>query len=187
VLSTLVCTQLQRNNAHKVKMKSWVVNCGARPSCAQVEVGTWVLKEVTWMISFKNLVSSNTMWPTHSLQRHLCVLFLTSAIITSLFVIRSSKEVNKTNKSANVTDLQRNRTGERPLFLNHRFSGNNSSGIIYILGLFELTTKWGKRPEGLSEIAAAELAIKHVNHYNILPDYRLKLIVNDTRVRICRY
>lgn len=42
----------------------------------------------------------------------------------------------------------------------------------------------GKRPEGLSEMAAAELAIKHVNRFNILPDYTLKLIINDTQVGI---
>lgn len=53
---------------------------------------------------------------------------------------------------------------------------------INILGLFELSTKWGQREEGRSEMAAAYLAIKHVNDHQIVPGYIFKLIANDTKV-----
>ncbi|KAF5289126.1 hypothetical protein FQA39_LY15228 [Lamprigera yunnana] len=49
------------------------------------------------------------------------------------------------------------------------------------LGLFELSTMWGAREEGFSELAAARLAINHVNNLKILPGYVLKLITNDTK------
>lgn len=110
---------------------------------AQVEVPSRVLK-VAWMISFKNLVQWVTMWPTHSFHKHLCVIFLTSAIITSLLILKNSKNQNNPIRNS------RNRT--RPNIFHFPFEKkrNNKTGgeIIYILGLFELTTKWGKRPEG---------------------------------------
>ncbi|RZB39861.1 gamma-aminobutyric acid type B receptor subunit 2, partial [Asbolus verrucosus] len=123
-----------------------------------------------------------TMWPTRSLHKHLCALFLASAVITSLTVLKNnSKSRNSTKAYANIT-TKRNHTAPKQAIINEYFGNKiNKSEIIHVLGLFELTTKWGKRPEGLSEIAAAELAIKHVNHFNILPDYTLKLIINDTR------
>ncbi|EFA01604.1 gamma-aminobutyric acid type B receptor subunit 2 [Tribolium castaneum] len=115
------------------------------------------------------------MWPPHSFQRHLCVIFLTSAIIASLFVIKNSKTQIKSPQHALTTFHPKT-----PLHLRPEIR-NKTGEIIHILGLFELTTKWGRRPEGLSEIAAAELAIKHVNRFNILPEYTLKLIINDTQ------
>lgn len=54
--------------------------------------------------------------------------------------------------------------------------------FVNILGLFELSTKWGERKEGESEILAAEVAIQHINEMNVLPGYTLRLLVNDTRV-----
>lgn len=55
---------------------------------------------------------------------------------------------------------------------------------VNILGLFELTTQEGDRPEGLSELEAAKLAVKHVNERNILGNYTLKLLTNDTKVSL---
>lgn len=57
-----------------------------------------------------------------------------------------------------------------------------SAGKISLLGLFELTTRWGLRPEGQSELAAAQMAVKHINRQGILPGYTLELITNDTQV-----
>lgn len=51
-----------------------------------------------------------------------------------------------------------------------------------LLGLFELSTRWGERPEGRSELAAARLAVKHVNQRRLLPGYYLHLLTNDTKV-----
>lgn len=53
---------------------------------------------------------------------------------------------------------------------------------VSVLGLFELSTRTGERPEGLSELAAAELAIKHINEGSLLPGYTLELLTNDTQV-----
>lgn len=53
---------------------------------------------------------------------------------------------------------------------------------VSLLGLFELSTRWGERPEGRSELAAARLAVKHVNQRKLLPGYYLHLLTNDTKV-----
>jgi hypothetical protein len=49
---------------------------------------------------------------------------------------------------------------------------------ISLLGLFELNTR-----SGLSELAAAKLAVKHINERNLLDGYTLELKTNDTQVR----
>lgn len=53
---------------------------------------------------------------------------------------------------------------------------------VSLLGLFEMTTHLGTRWEGKSELAAAELAVKHINERGLLPGYILELITNDTQV-----
>lgn len=55
---------------------------------------------------------------------------------------------------------------------------------VTILGLFELSTDGGRtvRPEGRSELAAARLAVRHINEQNVLLGYRLQLVTNDTQV-----
>lgn len=59
----------------------------------------------------------------------------------------------------------------------------NGKRIISLLGLFELSTRNGLRVEGLSELAAAELAVHHINkRERLLPGYTLQLITNDTKV-----
>ncbi|XP_031636154.1 protein kinase 4-like, partial [Contarinia nasturtii] len=58
----------------------------------------------------------------------------------------------------------------------------NGKRIISLLGLFELSTRNGLRVEGLSELAAAELAVRHINkREHLLPGYTLQLITNDTK------
>jgi hypothetical protein len=53
---------------------------------------------------------------------------------------------------------------------------------ITLLGLFEMTTRAGERTEGRSELAAARLAVSHINEKHLLPGYQLELITNDTKV-----
>jgi hypothetical protein len=53
---------------------------------------------------------------------------------------------------------------------------------VSLLGLFEMTTHLGERWEGRSELAAAELAVRHINERGLLPGYTLELITNDTQV-----
>lgn len=59
----------------------------------------------------------------------------------------------------------------------------NGFGKVSLLGLFELSTRDGIRPEGRSELAAAQLAVRHINERHILPGYTLELLTNDTKVR----
>jgi hypothetical protein len=53
---------------------------------------------------------------------------------------------------------------------------------ITVLGLFDMTTRTGERPEGRSELAAARLAVRHINERQLLAGYQLELITNDTKV-----
>lgn len=88
---------------------------------------------------------------------------------------------NKSNRSRvnNVFELS------SKMLLNSTINNHYKSaraGKVTLLGLFELTTKQGVRPEGQSELAAARLAVKHINRQNLLPGYTLELITNDTQV-----
>ncbi|KNC28734.1 hypothetical protein FF38_09416 [Lucilia cuprina] len=72
------------------------------------------------------------------------------------------------------------------VFESERISNRNSNlqqnrGKIVLLGLFELSTKTGPRPEGLSELIAAQMAVEHINSKNLLPGYTLELMTNDTQ------
>nr|XP_049696592.1 gamma-aminobutyric acid type B receptor subunit 2 [Helicoverpa armigera] len=58
-----------------------------------------------------------------------------------------------------------------------------SNRIVSILGLFELSVGDAPRADGVSELAAARLAVEHVNKRGLLPGYRLHLITNDTKAR----
>ncbi|XP_038214710.1 gamma-aminobutyric acid type B receptor subunit 2 [Zerene cesonia] len=56
-----------------------------------------------------------------------------------------------------------------------------SSRVVSILGLFELSVGDSPRADGVSELNAAKLAVEHVNKRTLLPGYRLHLITNDTK------
>lgn len=60
--------------------------------------------------------------------------------------------------------------------------GEKKLSKVSLLGLFEMTTHLGTRWEGRSELAAAELAVRHINERGLLPGYLLELITNDTQV-----
>ncbi|XP_078036849.1 uncharacterized protein LOC144469971 [Augochlora pura] len=55
---------------------------------------------------------------------------------------------------------------------------------VTILGLFEMTRGLEPRPEGPSELQAARMAVEHVNEMNMLSRFRLRLVHNDTKVRL---
>ncbi|CAH2241569.1 jg3905 [Pararge aegeria aegeria] len=61
------------------------------------------------------------------------------------------------------------------------FRINTTSRIVSILGLFELSVGDFPRADGKSELAAAKLAVHHVNQQTLLPGYKLHLITNDTK------
>jgi hypothetical protein len=83
---------------------------------------------------------------------------------------------SKAREMSNISSALAQRTGS---------AGNDTSDHlkrITVLGLFEMTSRAGDRSEGRSELAAARLAITHVNEKRILPGYQLELITNDTKV-----
>ncbi|KAH8279557.1 hypothetical protein KR018_000824 [Drosophila ironensis] len=57
----------------------------------------------------------------------------------------------------------------------------HNHGKIVLLGLFELSTARGPRPDGLSELGAATMAVEHINRKRLLPGYTLELVTNDTQ------
>jgi hypothetical protein len=91
--------------------------------------------------------------------------------LRSLSLVRSYK-----------TTTSRTRPSSEPRSI---FRGSDSSDHlerITVLGLFEMTTRTGERMEGRSELAAARLAVSHINEKRLLPGYQLELITNDTKV-----
>jgi hypothetical protein len=83
---------------------------------------------------------------------------------------------DKTRKTSSISSA----LAQRPLFTENGTSDHLER--ITVLGLFELTTRAGERAEGRSELAAARLAVSHINEKRLLPGYQLELITNDTKV-----
>ncbi|KAJ8936182.1 hypothetical protein NQ318_017062 [Aromia moschata] len=139
------------------------------------------------------------MWLSHPFQKYACILFLSAALLTTFISVK-----DKYGRYRNSTDFL-NLSDDHPIFNDQvasqeyfriensfvrriNFStakevrdGIPDNHVVYILGLFELTTKWGRRLEGESEMLAAKLAVEHINALNILPGYALQLLVNDTK------
>ncbi|XP_026732730.1 gamma-aminobutyric acid type B receptor subunit 2 [Trichoplusia ni] len=76
-----------------------------------------------------------------------------------------------------ITDVQHT---PRPGFIED-LPKTKSNRIVSILGLFELSVGDLPRADGVSELAAAKLAVDHVNKRGLLPGYKLHLITNDTK------
>lgn len=87
---------------------------------------------------------------------------------------RSAIPTNVSNRSKINSVFERAR--------NLNFTRDNRKGVVSILGLFDLTNRSGIRPEGQSELVAAQMAVKHINKLGLLPGYVLELITNDTEV-----
>ncbi|KAK5644175.1 hypothetical protein RI129_008020 [Pyrocoelia pectoralis] len=130
------------------------------------------------------------MWNFNPLQRHVCAFIIFIGCITTYVTYKNKSASVFDEHFSNGTNISVSNFKEVKMFKNYRNSFNipnlrngndDGNNEIYILGLFELSTKWGKREEGISELTAAELAINHVNKFKILPGYQLKLITNDTK------
>lgn len=91
---------------------------------------------------------------------------------------------NKSNRSRvnNVFELSSKMMFNSTINNNFR---NARVGKVSLLGLFELSSQNKERPEGRSELAAAMLAVKHINERMLLPGYTLELLTNDTKVSFC--
>lgn len=82
---------------------------------------------------------------------------------TNVFEMATKLKYNKLAKSKVIPDESR-------------------KGKISLLGLFELSTRYGLRTEGQSELAAAQMAVRHINSKQILNGYTIELLTNDTKV-----
>lgn len=82
---------------------------------------------------------------------------------TNVFEMATKLKYNKLAKSKVIPDESR-------------------KGKISLLGLFELSTRYGIRLEGQSELAAAQMAVRHINSKQILNGYTIELLTNDTKV-----
>ena len=75
-----------------------------------------------------------------------------------------------------------------PQQLGHRRKSVNSSAApkrtVPILGLFDLTVRGKPRLGGRSELAAAQMALRHINEQQVIPGHTLVMFHNDTQVRI---
>ncbi|CAH0561231.1 unnamed protein product [Brassicogethes aeneus] len=120
----------------------------------------------------------------HPFQKQACVLFISIAFVT-LYISRKQNINNNSFKALyNLTNssntdideylklLELNNTDKFDDFFSENLTnhfitiyGNESTGnnsnVLYILGLFELTTKYGPRKEGSSEVQSAQLAVQH--------------------------
>lgn len=95
---------------------------------------------------------------------------------------RPTRRLNNVNLESRRSSVE---TPSRADYGNNFQNESNSNTLwkVSLLGLFELTTPTGgDRWEGRSELAAAKLAVKHVNERGLLPGYVLELITNDTQV-----
>lgn len=99
--------------------------------------------------------------------------------------LMASESAAANRKSAPNQTKELNRNIINTVFERTRPAGGERRGReVTILGLFELSSKEGEeRREGFSELAAAQLAVQHINRRGLLLGYKLKLITNDTKVR----
>lgn len=99
------------------------------------------------------------------------------------FIVHQSNHFKVNNVFEMAFKLKHNKTNnERSKESNRPATGASGKGIVSLLGLFELSTRNGLRPEGHSELAAAQMAVRHINQRGLLPGYMLQLITNDTMV-----
>lgn len=103
----------------------------------------------------------------------------------------SSSNSNTSNSSSSGNSNLSSWQQQRYLKVNQVFESERrmsrdeiqrNHGKIVLLGLFELSTKRGPRPDGLSELGAATMAVEHINRKRLLPGYTLELVTNDTQV-----
>lgn len=104
----------------------------------------------------------------------------------------SGLSMNYNQSSSRSPQPPRNQSARKKVKSDRKVAANATAKIVpatqklskvSLLGLFEMTTHLGTRWEGKSELAAAELAVKHINERGLLPGYTLELITNDTQVR----
>lgn len=100
------------------------------------------------------------------------------------FIVHQSNHYKVNNVFEMAFKLKHNKTdgNGRKKTTNIAAKPIGGKGIVSLLGLFELSTRNGLRPEGHSELAAAQMAVRHINQRGLLPGYTLQLLTNDTMV-----
>ena len=104
--------------------------------------------------------------------------FMNSEVSTTVTTVTTTRKMSWLPSYDNDNEKQDYVTG------NWNKSAGREKVNVTILGLFELTQKKERRPEGLSELQAAKLAIDRINKMELLPKFHLRLHHNDTEVKI---
>ncbi|XP_054265388.1 gamma-aminobutyric acid type B receptor subunit 2-like [Macrosteles quadrilineatus] len=97
------------------------------------------------------------------------------------FEFLNNTECTNCSTTRTYAEWQSDGVGALPFYRVRSDLHRSHARVVTILGLFELTVGGVDRPEGRSELAAALLAIKHINQRKILGDYQLKMLTNDTK------
>ena len=197
------------NPNHHNKLK-WMINDSLTLVFVLILAGTQtgILAEPTQDtgINLSNLIGPMHQQLSVNHTNHIHQIFNTTVVRPTALLNNQIEIGNFTNiQNTSVIQLKLKRGNKKlpnpknlpMLILNQRFRvnevfekerqfnsiGNSRTGNkIVLLGLFELTTKFGKRPEGLSELGAAQMAVQHINQKRLLPGYSLELLTNDTQV-----
>lgn len=164
--------KLKANNSTTInRMENNRDNNSRITSASNVTASKTATTTTTTMVPITRNFSSGSV-PIHSGRFRVNDVF---EMDTKQKYYNSSRRRNKGNQVASLFDGEE-QTGK--WHVQHR----NGKRIISLLGLFELSTRNGLRVEGFSELAAAEIAVNHINKRDILPGYTLQLITNDTKV-----
>lgn len=149
-------------------------------------------------------IFDDTSWPrnistaTNSSHRHTTIITTLAStdisiastlppILRRISIRPESNHYKVNNEFENSFQSKHNKTGIGQLKIDVK-KAPGEKGVVSLLGLFELTTRHGlRRPEGRSELAAAQMAVRHINERGLLPGYTLQLLWNDTKVSLFFY
>ena len=103
----------------------------------------------------------------------------------------ASQEKSRQHRDENLSKREikraKNISSSNELSANPMMSSppNDSRRDVWILGLFPLNGSWAG---GLGQLPAVQMGIEDVNNDpTMLPGYRLRMTVNDTKVSMCMY
>ena len=161
---------LNSGNDTGTSMRGEVAEYVARPPYGTTNVGQYVLlpKGISLPIGMQptsTTLSSSRQWLPESGTLRKPKQAHADKLITELPVYQTSGYIAPT---------QRNRSAECT-------SGADNLKTLYIGGLFALSNAIPSRND-TSELAAAELALRHINEQRYVRGYQLELVYNDTKV-----
>ena len=165
---------LNSGNDTGTSLRGEVAEYVARPPYGTTDAGEYVLspKRISLPIGMQPMsstLSSSRQWPPESGTLRKPKQAHADKLITRLPVYHTS---------VSIAPAHRNRSDEYT-------SGADNLKTLYIGGLFALSNANPSRNDK-SELAAAELALRHINEQRYVRGYQLELVYNDTKVcKLC--